>query len=103
MPRTYLAEVEGVSAEGLISLKVKARVDLLRQVLHEEVHKEGVRVCVKHSDPLTKSVFQKRIECVLITIIRINCNKGIYGIYYSTKYASKMRSNITFQSYILQS
>ena len=49
MPRTYLAEVEGVS-------EVRARVDLLCQVLHKEVQKEGVRVCVKHSDSLTKGL-----------------------------------------------
>ena len=50
MPWTYLAEVESV-------LKVRVRVDLLRQVLHEEVQEEEVSVGVKHSDPLTQSVF----------------------------------------------
>ena len=84
MPRTYLTEVKGVS-------KVRARVDLLCQVLHKEVQEEGVGVCVKHSDPLTKSVFKKRVECVPKTIIKINCNKGIYEIYYSKIYASKIR------------
>ena len=57
MPITYLAEIESVS-------EVKARVDLIRQVIHQEVLKERAGIGVQHSDPLAKEVFQERVERV---------------------------------------
>ena len=47
MPITYLAEIESVS-------EVRARVNLLRQVIHEEVQEERVGIGVQHSDPLAE-------------------------------------------------
>ena len=47
VPITYLAEIKSVA-------EVRARVDLLRQVIHEEVQEERVGIGVQHSDPLAK-------------------------------------------------
>ena len=47
MPITYLTEIENVS-------KVRARVDLLPQVIHEEVQKEEVGISVQHSEPIAE-------------------------------------------------
>ena len=59
VPRMYLAEIECVS-------EMRARVDLLRQVIHEEVQEDGVGIRVQHSDPVPECVFQKRVESVPI-------------------------------------
>ena len=47
VPITYLTEIESVS-------KVRARVDLFRQVIHEKVQEEQVGIGVQHSDPLAE-------------------------------------------------
>ena len=46
MPITYFSEIESVS-------EVKARIDLLRQVIYEKVQK-GVGIGVQHSNPLAE-------------------------------------------------
>ena len=47
VPITYLAEIESVS-------EVRARVNLLRQVIHEEVQEKQVGIGVQHSHPLAE-------------------------------------------------
>ena len=59
MPITYLAEIESVS-------EVRARVNLLRQVIHEEVQEERVGIGVQHSDLLAELVIQKHVKIVPI-------------------------------------
>ena len=75
MPWTYLAEVEGVS-------EVRARVDLLCQVLHEEVKEERVGISVQHSDSFTEGVFQERVESVPKT--NIKCDRKNVNVMGST-------------------
>ena len=65
MPRTYLAEVEAVSV-------MRACVNLLRQVFHEEVKEERVGIGVDHSDLLSEFVFQKRVKRVPINENKID-------------------------------
>ena len=69
MAITNLAKVEGVS-------KVRARVDFFCQVFHEEMKKERVGVCIKHSDVLSEGIFEERIEC--LPIISYKSFKCIY-------------------------
>ena len=45
VPITYLAEIESVS-------ELRARVNLLCEVIHDEVKEERVGIGVQHSDPL---------------------------------------------------
>ena len=51
MPQTYLAESE-----------MRACVNLLRQVFHEEVKEERVSIGLEDSDLLSEFVFQKRVK-----------------------------------------
>ena len=55
---TYLAEIKSV-------LEVRARVDLLCQVIHEQVQEE-VDIGVQHSDLLAELVIQKHVKIVPI-------------------------------------
>ena len=59
VPITYLAKVENVS-------KVRARANFFGQIFHEEIKTKQVGVCVQHSDFLSESIFEKRVENVAI-------------------------------------